>query len=139
MFPTLWLFFAAAAIAILIFLPSKWEIGDLPKLFSDEPAGIIEKRPDLAAKRGADETYQFRTMRTAITCSLQRNGGVLTERFEITYRGKPGPIIDLDDGVPVSWVHGGQRKVYFLPREIRDIQAFAHHLRSCRDNYCAST
>ena len=141
MYTILWLVCAAGAIILLIHLPLKLEIHHLPKLFSDEPEGFVELRPDLAAERNADESFQLRTLRTAVTYSRQFNAGVLTERFEISYRGKPGPVLELDDDRPMQFGMPGSNntKKYFLSREIRDIRAFAHHVRTCVEGCRAST
>jgi hypothetical protein len=128
----IWLVCAGAAIIYFLHKPLNLQVSDLPGLFSDEPEGIVELRPDLAVERNADESYQLRTMRLVVTYSIQCNTAQLTERFEMRYRGKPGPMLDMDDGWPISFgVESAEKKTRFSSREIRDAQAFAHLVRMC--------
>ncbi len=112
-------------------------IAQLPALFSDEPEGVVEYRPDLARERNAHMSYQWRTLRTIITLYTQYYDGVRTDRYEVRYRDWPLLILDLEDGRPVLMIRTRphEEKTYFLGGEIRDINAFTHHIRKCIQLY----
>ncbi len=106
-------------------------VDDLPSLFSDEPEGAVEYRPDLALVRNADECYRICLLRSYITYAVQRRGRECAELFEVTYRGKPGPVLELENEWPSRFglEHSSEQKVIFSLREQKNIRSFAHTIR----------
>lgn len=119
-------------IILILLSPLKFEVKDLPAVFSDEPDGVVEPRPDFAQLRNADECFQVRTMRTHITYAVQRKPHECCELFEISYRGKPGPVLEMENDRPLRFgpARSKNQKTIFSLREQRDIAAFVHTVRT---------
>lgn len=125
--------FGVAAILVYLYLPPKpFEIKHLPLLFSDEEQGVAEYRPDLACTNEADECYRICLLKCYITYAIRRSERGGCELIEVTYRGRPGPVLEMEDDRPLRFLAPGARtaKTHFNPRERRDVAAFVNTVRT---------
>ena len=133
MYELIVLVLGVAVFFLMLFAPQKMlETKHLPALFGDEPERVVELRPDLARSRQADTCYRICLLRSYITYSVQETNGDVCELIEVTYRGRPGPVLEMENDRPFRFgsAKSKEPKLDFSPREQRDIAVFVRTVRT---------